>query len=367
MQKKHLVHVTSSLKQGGAEKVLFDLICATADEFEHSVIYIHAGPYEKRLTERGVSVYRVRGLLFTSDPWLLVQLFFLVRRLKPDLMHSLLFLANNAARVVAHILKVPLVGVIHNNIEQNGALRNSIDSLTLAYAQTVVAVSPEVAQGVTYLRPQIRVQVIHNGVDSTAIQLQAQTEKKTRHGLGYAANDFIIGSVGRFEAVKRYDLLMQTFALVAKKFSSARLLLVGYGTQEKTLKEQAERLGISEKVVFIVGQPAWGYYPLFDCFVQSSDKEGVSMALLEALCCRVPCVVMGVEKHPVITHRETGIIAPVGCSEGLFMAITELIANPALKQQLGSQGGFLVEKEFDQKAMVVAYKKVFANCLIDTK
>ena len=74
-----------------------------------------------------------------------------------------------------------------------------------------------------------------------------------------------------------------------------------------------QRFGIADKVTFVVGQSAYGYYPLFDCFVQSSHKEGISIALLEAMSWGITCVVTNSDaKHPVLTANKDGLLIPAG-------------------------------------------------------
>ena len=84
--------------------------------------------------------------------------------------------------------------------------------------------------------------------------------------------------------------MIESFALVYAKNKNARLVLVGVGSGEAMLRQKAHTLGITHFVVFVIGQQAYGYYSLFDCFAMSSDKEGISIALLEAMAFSLPCV-----------------------------------------------------------------------------
>ena len=105
----------------------------------------------------------------------------------------------------------------------------------------------------------------------------------------------LIGSVGRFIASKRYDLLIETLAELKKEAnaSSIHLVLVGHGIEEQKLRQQTKKLGLETHVHFIHDFPAYSYYPLFDCFALPSVREGLSMALLEAMSCGLPSIVTG--------------------------------------------------------------------------
>ena len=351
--------------RGGAETVLYSLIQATQDTYEHTVLYVHSGPFAQRLIELGVPIYQVRGFLSTWDPWLVLQTVWLLRKLKPDLIHSLLFGANVITRCIAKALSVPSINAVHNNSEQDGLVRNIFNRLTLPLSNRVVAVSSQVAVGVKKLYPYARVIVIKNGIDTQAIAVNAARTKKYRKELGFQDHSFVIGAVGRFEPVKQFPFLLEAFALLIKNLPHARLILVGYGAQEHALRKQVRHLNLTEWVVFIVGESALGYYPLFDVFVQPSDQEGISLALLEAMCLGMPVVVMGKEQHPVIVHGSTGFINPPGCVKSLVQTLKELNLNSDLRQRLGMQAHRFVRDEYEQRTMVDAYKKLFSDCLID--
>ena len=58
MSKPIILHFISSLEQGGAQAVLYQLVCSM-HEYEHQVIFIHGGVYEKRLHDLNVSLYQI--------------------------------------------------------------------------------------------------------------------------------------------------------------------------------------------------------------------------------------------------------------------------------------------------------------------
>jgi glycosyltransferase involved in cell wall biosynthesis len=356
--------VTSSLKRGGAEAVLFNIITQSSQQFEHQVIYVHGGPYVEQLREQGVQLYQAKGLVFRYDPFFIFRLFMLIKKLKPDCIHSLLWVANVSTRLVARLLGIPHVSAVHNNVDQDGYVRNALDRYTLPIAGAVVAVSLEVASGVKKLCSTAAVQVIPNGIDSSMVQKKAEMAQIQREDFGLRPEHFVIGSVGRYEAVKNYSLLLDSFALVYKAAPQARLMLVGHGSQESFLKKKAGNLGISHLVTFIVGQQSYGYYPLFDCFVLASPKEGVSIALLEALSCKLPCAVTALTRmHPVLVHGKTGLLVRAESVTDLQRAILDLMHDPERAKRLGVAGNQAVSDRFALANMVNAYERTFLKLL----
>lgn len=357
-----LLHVTSSLKVGGAEAVLCDLIEGLgSDYFEHHVIYFHDGPRAERLRKAGVSLYQVKGLVGLYDPIFFFRLFRLIKKLKPDLIHSLLWSANVSSRLVAKLLAVPHISVYHNNIDQDGTVRNILDGLTRRFSDRLVAVSHEVAQSIMVMEKKVLpVQVIVNGIDADGARAKGQEQKIEKSDLGFSDDTFVIGSVGRFCPVKNYSFLIDVVASLSLVYPHIRLVLVGLGPDEQSLRNQAKDLGVAHKVIFVVEKSSYGYYSVFDCFVQSSLKEGISIALLEAMSCGVPCIVSSPTKeHPVITSGDDGILVPSGDKKKLKTAIARFVEDNELCVSLGIEGRKTVMKKFDLVSMLDAYRNLF--------
>lgn len=359
-----LLHITSSLKVGGAENILCTLLeQLPRDRFEHHVIYFHDGPMRVRIEASGIPTYHVRGLFALYDPFFWVRLYRCIKKINPDHIHALLWAANVASRIVTQVLKVPIVCVYHNNIDQDGWVRNVLDRLTVGYAQTIVAVSDEVVDSICAHVPYIKkesVHVIKNGIDRIAVESICRKLQVSRNSIGLKKEHFVIGSVGRFVPVKNYPLLLRTFALLHAKNDHVRLVLVGLGPDEDVLRNLACKLDIADNVHFIVGQKAYGYYPLFDVFVQSSDKEGISIALLEAMCAGVPCIVTNRNDfHSVIKHGYNGLLVPHNNAHLLAAALEKLMHNQKLCSNLVRNAYVVLEKNFDQHKMISAYQRLY--------
>jgi len=366
MNKKTLLHITTSLKIGGAETVLCDLIAGLGNkQFEHHVIYFYDGPKREQLQKLGVAMYHVTGLATLYDPLFWYRLFFCIKKIKPDGIHSLLWSANVASRVAAFFFHISHVSVYHNNIDQDGRFRNFLDYLTRPISKKLVAVSDEVADSIIAQDERYKkkdVTVIRNGIDANWVQNEAREQVVARSSLGIDDNQFVIGSVGRFCPVKNYSFLLEVFAEVQKKIPHARLVLVGVGPDEMMLKKRAEDLGIRTSVFFIIGQSAYGYYPLFDCFVQSSNKEGISIALLEALACGVPTIITNIKlKHEVVSSGSNGIVVGAENKKQFVQAILFLESNENMGRRYACAGKKTVKELFQREIMMRAYNELFQS------
>lgn len=360
MKKKlHIVHIISNLGIGGAEGILFQLLSnLDTSEFKHTVVYFHDGPYVKKINKLDIKTHQVNGLLFTYDPVFIVRFFFLIKKLKPDCLHTLLWAANFLGRIIASILKIPHVEVLHNNIEQNGLVRLALDRITVRQRGELVAVSDGVHDSLKKYAPWLLyrpAQVIKNG-----IAYEESKSKITRKSLGLSENHFIIGSVGRFEWVKNYGLLLTAFALLYDDHRKARLVLVGQGSQERFLRQRAYDLSIDDRVIFVVGKDAKPYYELFDAFVLASPREGISLALLEAMQAGVaPVVTNFTNHHDVIENKKNGLLAPAGDPVALAQKIDQLIQSRALRRRISESAKKRIASDFKIKTMVQEYKKLY--------
>ena len=133
-------------------------------------------------------------------------------------------------------------------------------------------------------------QFIPNGIDTERFRFNPKLREKVRAELGIT-DAFVIGNVGRLCYQKNQTFLLQVFAEVLQKCSESRLLLVGTGELESSLKRKVKELGITEKVIFYgtsdhVEQLLWA----MDIFVFPSLFEGLSVAVVEAQAAGLPVI-----------------------------------------------------------------------------
>ena len=132
--------------------------------------------------------------------------------------------------------------------------------------------------------------ILHNAVDVSRFAFQKDVRERLRkvHGLD---NCFVIGHVGRFNVQKNHSRLLDIFMEVVKVDPDARLVLIGVGELEQSVKEKAKMLGIQDKTLFL-GQMAnvneW--YQAMDCFVLPSLFEGLPVVGIEAQAAGLPCL-----------------------------------------------------------------------------
>lgn len=374
-----ILHLITSLRIGGAEVALCNFLEKVAPDSSnrHVVVYFHPGPIAARLTAFGLTVIQVRGLLSPYDPLGLWRLCRCVAALKPDVIHSALWSANVLGRLIAHRFKLPIICDLHGNSSDEGWLRNFLERRTAHLSTAIVAVSSNTHN--IYYENIIRrlptkkqhfvekkLTIIHNGIDRATLHRQAAVKPLTRAALGLTGDDFVVGAVGRLEPIKSYDVLIKAFALFINetKTTSAKLCIVGGGSQAAALTLLVAQEKIDFLTIFTGQQDnACRFYPLFNCFVLSSQSEGMSIALLEALAFGLPVITTNQEpSHDVITHGINGFIVPPNAPQQLATALKLLYENHELIKSMRLKNSALVEEKFSLETTIKSFKKLYSEC-----
>ena len=307
--------------------------------------------------------YQIKGLAICYDPFFWLRFYKLLKKIHPTVIHSSLWAANFISRIMGKRLKIPTICSVHLGLDQDGIVRNVFDRFTLHYSDRIVAISKTVSDSLDQRAAWVagkKIETIKNGIDDSNVLALNAKHRVTKTALGIPSDYFVIGSVGRFIPRKNYLQLLEAFAQVHGSFKNTRLLLVGFGPQEKLLRKKAAHLGIENAVIFVVGKPAYGYYSAMDCFVLPSLSEGLSIALLEAMSFGLACIVHNKDmKHDVIVHEFNGLL--VTDNRKLRREIERIIVDSALRQELKLIAQKTVKYEHSLDRMVDSYKRLYAE------
>lgn len=169
-------------------------------------------------------------------------------------------------------------------------------------------------------------------------------------------------SVGRLEPQKNQMLLINAFAQIHKIYPEYTLDIYGEGSLRKSLQQRIDELGLRD-TVFLRGYSADIYAILEESllFVLSSDYEGLSNALIEAMAVGMPVISTD---HPcggakvLIQNNENGILVPVNDESAIVLAMKQVIEDADLALALGERAR-LVRELLSIDRVTTEWKTVF--------
>ena len=184
-----------------------------------------------------------------------------------------------------------------------------------------------------YAVPRNKLVLVYNGIDT---HLFHPGEKFRPAGVEEAS--VVIGSIAALREEKQLHLLLEAFAQVRNSRKGVRLLMVGSGLEEQSLKRRAEELGLGNSVVWVPAKTdvsRWMH--AIDIFVLPSRSESFPNGLLEAMasgCCPVGSDVGGIPE--LIEHQKSGLLFPSGNSGALAECLRTLLADDSLRIRLAN-------------------------------
>ncbi|QOV38239.1 glycosyltransferase [Streptomyces ferrugineus] len=355
----HILHVAQPV-EGGVARVVTDLVAAQlATGLRVTVACPRGGTLAYDLRELGCRVLRWDA---TRSPghqlWGEVRrLAWLVREVRPDLVHAHSAKAGLAARLA---VRGGLPTVYQPHAWSFEAAHGGVARLALGWerygarwATRVLCVSQ--AERRTGHRSGIsaRWHVVPNGVDTARFRPEGDTAPS---GTGP-----LVVCVGRLCRQKGQDVLLRAWPEVERQVAGARLVLVGDGPDARRLRASAPA---SVKFAGATSDAA-PWYRAADLVVLPSRWEGMALAPLEAMACARPVVVTDVNgaRESLPADHPPSCLVPPEDPGALARALTELLRDEPLRTALGAQGRTHVVRAHDLQQTTDAVTDVYRELL----
>ena len=369
-----VTHVVLALDTGGLERIVLDLVRVGREHGQDpSVICLERpGTLAGQVEALGVPLWcadKPPGLRLGT----VTRLRKLLRNSKPDVVHTHQIGALLYAGPAARLEKVPVV--VHtehiNNVAKARSAARRIRvrllwGLAGTFADRFCCVSDDVAQAVKAYRtvPHQKVRVVLNGIDTAVFGSSGDCESLRRE-LGIPHDAPVIGTVGRLNEVKSQDLLIRSFANIAKHDPKPHLLLVGDGPELQNLRRMAANPGLSNRVHFAGYQARpERFLHVMDIFALTSRLEGMPLAILEAWAAGRPVIASRVGGVPaIVTDGQNGVLFDSGDEVALTRALGRLLAIPDEARRLAHAGRDYVRSRFDLRVMAESYEQHYHDLL----
>lgn len=300
-------------------------------------VFYSGGPMDNELTEADVALHsfeKKRRWDVLSFCFSLVRL---MRKQRPDIVHSYLGTANVLSVLLKpSLLCAPVVwGVRSSNMDLScydwfWRLSFFLEKKLSRFADLIIVNS---YAGMEYSAqngfPMEKMIVIPNGIETTNFTPQPPLREKTRKEWGISNNETLIGLVARLDPKKDHITFLKAAAQVSRVRPDVRFVCVGRGDEiyYKRLRHVSDECGLSSRILWAGSRddmPAV-YNGLDILCLSSAFGEGFPNVIGEAMACGVPCVVTDVGDSARIVG-DNGIVVPPEQPESLASGLLEMIA-----------------------------------------
>jgi len=302
-----------------------------------------------------------------------LQLYRLILREKPDLVHLHLLKARFLGGLAAKAAGVPLVlETLHGDLFTDYYGYFKTQAILMAECllghlimDKVIAISERVKENVLrfHVAPAQKVKVIPLGLDLEKFAHHQLPAGELRKELRIQRDQMLVGMVGRMVPIKGHCYFLQAAREILQVYLKVRFVLVGDGDLRRNLELECQQLGISESVSFLGWQRDLSkIYADLDVVVLSSLNEGTPISLIEAMASGKGVVATEVGGVPdVIEDGVTGLLVPPKDPKALADAILRLLNDGDLRRSLGERARVSVFPKYDVSRLIEDMKNLYVN------
>jgi len=355
VQSLRVLHVLAAGEFGGAEAQVLALCKSLqADGIDVQIAVSVEAEFAQKAREAGLAIVRIAGRHPFEEARALARV---ARDSHVDVIHTHGVRASVAGRLAGRQLGTPVVTTVHSDLYYDYASAAkraafmALERMTRRWSAKVIAVS-EAILGVLRERgyPETQLVLVGNGVDialcDSLLEAARRDPLPLRSQLGIPEEALLVVCAARLHPVKRHDVLIAGFARVPAIIEGrpVHLLLAGEGSERQAiegaiaaqagLRERVHLLGVRTDVLAILAEA--------DVFAITSQMEGLPISVLEAMIAQLPVVAsrIGGLREVVVDATQsdegTGVLFPVGDVEALARALTDVLSDPAFRQELGT-------------------------------
>ncbi|WP_312273479.1 glycosyltransferase [Pseudescherichia sp.] len=282
-----IVMMITGLGMGGAETQVCNLANSLAN-LDHDVTIVSLVNIQEVFPHDRV---KVLTLNMEKTPSGFIKAYLkcrkIIKKLKPDVIHSHMVHANIFARLLRLSMVFPRLICTAHNTNEGGRGRMLAYRLTDSLADITTNVSQEGVDAFVQANAAKKERIIcmYNGIDTEKFVFSSEKRVSIRYQLQLNDNTPLLMAIGRLTFAKDYPNLLQAFSMLNANLN-AHLAIIGDGPLKNDLIKLSQELGVSERVHWLGIQkniPEW--LSACDIFVLSSEWEGFGLVVAEAMAC----------------------------------------------------------------------------------
>ncbi len=348
-----ICYVIGQLDKGGAEKQLFQLINnLDRTKFECYVICLDKGGFwADKIRNINVELFELERKK-SFDFSRLKVLHSLIKKIKPEIVHTYLSSANSYGRIASILNRTPIIIASERSLYEYGKDKTLLslltDKLLSLFSTAVICNSNKASQNLVnkYKYNPAKVFIIHNGIDAE-IYHSAALENQS---------EIVIGTVGNLNKQKNHEMFLQVAKGVIQKTrnESIKFKIVGDGPLKEKLVEIADQIGITNNIEFTgLRNDIPDQLSQLSIFLMTSFREGLSNSIMEAMAAEKPVIVTDVGgTKELIVHGETGYLVKSDDAKSMIFYIEQLLNNKKKLLQFGKSGYSLINRKFSVTKLI---------------
>src|SRR5262249_39533390 len=306
----------------------------------------------------------------------LIALYRLLRRERPNIVHTHTAKAGFVGRLAARLAGVPIVvhtyhgHVLHGYYSPRTTwLLRRMERMLGLLTSRIIAVSDQVKRDLVHygVARAEKISVISLGFDLKPFLDSAVHRGNFRRELSLDNSTPLVGIVGRIFPIKNHRLFLDAAARIAAEEKATRFVIVGDGALRKQMEEHADRLAVANRVVFT----GWRrdlprIYADLDALVVSSNNEGTPVSAIEAMAAGCPVVATRVGGLPdLIDEGETGYLVPRENAHALAAAVLRLLRDREGRRRIGERARASVAERFTAGRLITDMEHFYTDLLAE--
>jgi glycosyltransferase involved in cell wall biosynthesis len=364
-----VLHLCASLSVGGAERFLLGL----AERLDRRRFEMHicclnvlrGNALQQQFEQLGLPLHIVGTQRF-YDLRSIIEVARYVREHQIDIIHTQLANADIVGRLVGRALNRPVVSTLQNeprDYNRHRWVHRWMNRITARYITTeLIPVSDRLREQFIdeWHIPDERIHRIYNAVPMEEYLAIPAGDPQHADGDGP-----IITNVGRLNPQKAQHNLLAAARIVLDQRPDARFMIVGQGRLDQPLKEQAQRLGIAERVTFTglrMDIPA--VLAQTDIFTLPSLWEGLPLTAIEAMAAARPVILTDVGGNSeLVQSGVNGLIVPPDDVDTLAASLLELLNDEQRRLALGRAARQRVQHDFSIDTIAAQHETLYESIL----
>lgn len=338
----HIAHVIGSLRTGGAERQLVNyLLAADRRDFRHTVVCLEArGELAPTVEAAGIPVVRMH-IRTRQAPACVARFGAWYRSERVAIVHAHMHDSALWGRLAGLWAGVPvLMTTEHGKELWKGRVRVAIDRGLSHRTARHIAVARD-GMDIRLSRERYapeKMLLIPNGVPIPPAVPNEAGRQRVRAEFGVAADTLLLGTVGRVVEAKGYGHLIEAMRILLPLHPGLKWIAVGDGDLRGELMAAASAAGLDGSVIWAGRRgDIDDLLAAMDVWIMSSVREGLPVALLEAMAAARPIVATRVGGIPdAVRDGCEGLLVPAADPIALAEAVSRVLADPGLASRLAS-------------------------------